>query len=228
MSEFTIYFAPGTCARVSMIALEEIGASYEARLVSFVKEDHRSDAYRRLNPKSKVPLLLIDGAPLTETTAILTYLDRRFPEAALFPPGRSLLEDARILADMAWCASGLHPLVTRMRLPQLFCAVPEGQASVQEMAARAMHASFSLIEDRLSDRDWMLGSQWSALDAYFFWIWFRSTDGGFDASPYPRFEDHAARMTERPSTRRVLAREQEALDQLERAGLTFNLRQLPT
>jgi len=227
MTEFVIHFAPGTCARVSMIALEEIGVPYQARLVSFVRGDHRSDAYRRLNPKAKVPLLLIDGEPLTETTAILSYLDRRFPEAALFPAGRNLLEDARILADMAWCASGLHPLVTRMRLPYLFCGVPEGHASVQEMAAEAMHANFAMINNRLEDRDWMLGSQWSALDAYFYWIWFRSTDGGFDSSAYERFNDHAARMAERESVKRVLAREREALNALEQEGLTFNLRQLP-
>jgi len=89
MTDTVLYAAPGTCARVPMIALEEARQDFEVRVVRFMKNEHRSPEYLALNPKGKVPLLLMDGAPLTENVAILLHLAERFPEARLLPESRN-------------------------------------------------------------------------------------------------------------------------------------------
>src|SRR5262249_14401315 len=61
MTELTLFFAPDTCARVSMIALEETGHPYEAELIAFKRGDHRSPRYLAINPKGRVPTLLVNG-----------------------------------------------------------------------------------------------------------------------------------------------------------------------
>ena len=81
----TLYFAPGSSAMAPHIALHEVGATFESRPLSFHKKQNRDPAYLAINPEGKLPTLLIDGRPLTEVAAILFYLARRYPEAALLP-----------------------------------------------------------------------------------------------------------------------------------------------
>lgn len=220
MSSLVLYYAPGTCARVSMITMFEGGIDFEPRLIRFMAGQHRSPEFLAVNPKGKVPTLLVDGQPLTENVAILTFLARTFPAAGLLPLNGDPLNDARVLGDLAWCASGLHPLVTRMRFPQFFCALPESHRGIWEIAATDMARNFAIIEARLQQQQWLLG-EWSALDAYIYWVHFRVTGAGFDAAPFPRFVDHARRMEQRASVRRYLQLEREAEAQLEKEGLMF-------
>lgn len=220
MSQFTLYFAPGTCARVSMIALEEAGIAFESRVVRFMKGEHRSPEYLALNPAGKVPCLLVDGKPLTENVAILIWLARNYPDANLLPLAGKPWSDAQLLAQLVWCASTLHPLVTRIRIPQFFCDIPGGPERVYEMATQAMRQHIAPAEQRLASQPWMLG-EWSVLDAYIFWVWFRITGAGFDDREFPRLADHHARMQERPSVQAALAREAQGQAQLEKEGVAF-------
>ena len=126
MTDITLYFAPDSCARVPLIALEEIGQPYRLEVVAFMKGQHRSDEYLALNPQGKVPTLVVDGNVLTENVAILSWLSDRFPQARLLPPAKDSWSRAQQISDLAYCASGLHPLVTRLRIPQFFCDVPQG------------------------------------------------------------------------------------------------------
>lgn len=222
MTQLVLYYAPDTCARVTMIALEEAGVAYEPRLVSFVRGDTRAPEYARLNPRGKVPVLVIDGEPLTENVAILSWLAKRFPEAGLLPKTDHPVAEARIMADLAWCASGLHPFVTRMRLPQYFCALPEARENVRNLAEQGIRAEYNIVEARLKDGPWWYGDNWSILDAYINWTWFRVTGCGLDAADYPRLSDHDRRLRERPSVKRALDIHARATRELAEKGLAVN------
>jgi glutathione S-transferase len=89
------------------IALHEIGVPFEARPMSFKNNDMRGAAFLALNPEGKVPVLLIDGRPLTEVAAILFYLARRFSDAELLPRDDPEAE-AQALSWMSFCAATLH------------------------------------------------------------------------------------------------------------------------
>jgi glutathione S-transferase len=103
----TLYFAPGSSSMAVHIALHEIGVPFEGRPLSF-KNDLRAPAFLTLNPEGKVPVVMIDGRPLTEVAAILFYLAKRFPEAELLP--RDDIEaEAQALSWMSFLASTLHP-----------------------------------------------------------------------------------------------------------------------
>lgn len=218
----TLYYAPDTCARVTMIALEETGVPYEARLISFVRGDHRSDWFGGLNPRGRVPTLVAAGAPLTENMAILHWLARTFPHAGLLPDAGDAFAEARILADLAWCASGLHPLVTRMRLPHFFCTLPDTGANVRALAEAGIASEFARIGCRLAEGPWWYGDRWSILDAYINWAWFRVTGCGLDAAAFPLLQDHDRRLAERPSVRRTLDIHAAATRELADRGLAVN------
>lgn len=226
MPELTLCYAPGTCARVALIALEEAGVTFDARVVKFAKAEHRSPEYLALNPAGKVPCLLVDGEPLTENVAILTWLARAYPQASLLPLNGDPWHDAQLLAQLVWCASTLHPLVTRIRIPSFFCDIPGGPERVYAMGTQAMRQHIAPAERRLASQPWML-DRWSVLDAYVFWVWFRITGAGFDDGDFPNLADHYRRMHDRASVQAALAREAQGQAQLEREGAAFVLPPLP-
>ena len=219
MTDMTLYFAPDSCARVPLIALEEIGQPYNIEVVAFMKGQHRSAEYLALNPKGKVPTLVVDGATLTENVAILGWLSDRFPEAQLLPLTENSWSRALQVSDLAYCASGLHPLVTRLRIPQFFCDTGDGVDRVFAMAETAMRPNFAFIDRRLADHRWWYGDQWSILDAYINWVWFRVTGTKFDASAFPNLARHDGEMKERPAVGRALRISSEVAAGLEAQGL---------
>ena len=71
----TLYFTPGACSMAAHIVLEESGENYEAKKVDLAGGEQRTEAYLKINPLGRVPALLLDnGEPLAENTAILPFL----------------------------------------------------------------------------------------------------------------------------------------------------------
>lgn len=219
--ELTLYFAPGACSRVPLIVLEEIGCPFEAELVAFMRGDHRKAAYVALNPAGKVPTLVVDGVPIGQNSAILTCLSSLFPDVGLLPRHHEPVFAAQALAQLVWFSADLHPLVTRIRMPQFFCDSPGAPERVRALGAEIMAFQLSAVNARLNGQPWFLGDHWSALDAYLYWVWFRITGAGFDDMNFAALASHAERMEQRPAVKRALQREAEAQATLERLGLAM-------
>lgn len=197
-----MYFSPGACSLVSLIALEEAGAAYTAHPVLLSRGEHKKPAYQALNPKGKVPLLILDGQPLTENVAILVALSKRYPKAGLLPT-HDLMAEMQALSMLVWCASGLHPYITRLCMPQFICDVASAAPRIQEMGADMLSKNLSILESQLVDRDWFL-QDWSAVDAYVFWVWRRIQGAPIDTAAFTNLAAHYQRMLSRPSVKRAL------------------------
>jgi glutathione S-transferase len=76
---------------VPYVALTEAGAPFEVRAVDFSKGKHLTAEFLHLNPQHKVPVLVIDGEPLTENVAILQWIAQRYPAAQLLPPAKAYI-----------------------------------------------------------------------------------------------------------------------------------------
>jgi glutathione S-transferase len=89
MAQIELVWFPGTCSRVTLIALEEIGQPFMTRLSPVARATDPD--FLSINPKGKVPALAIAGDLLTETPAIVTYLADLYPTAGLLPTGDPLV-----------------------------------------------------------------------------------------------------------------------------------------
>ena len=101
------YFRSSASFRVR-IALELKGLPYEYVSVHLARGEHKKDAYAALSADGLVPLLEVEGQKLSQSMAIIEYLDERYPQPALLPsdaPGR-----ARVRALAQSIACEIHPL----------------------------------------------------------------------------------------------------------------------
>jgi glutathione S-transferase len=103
-----LYYSNGSCSLASHIALEEVGATFDAQRINLQEGEQKRPDYLKINPKGKVPTLILDGGEaLTENPAILSYLADTHPQANLLAaPGE--LARARAQEWMAWCAASVH------------------------------------------------------------------------------------------------------------------------
>ncbi|MCP1727516.1 maleylacetoacetate isomerase [Natronospira proteinivora] len=99
-----------TAAYRVRIALHLKGIPYEQAPVHLVKDggEQHQDSYRGLNPQGLVPTLMDGGVVITQSLAILEYLEERHPEPALLPSGAADKARVRGLAQLIACE--VHPL----------------------------------------------------------------------------------------------------------------------
>lgn len=216
-----LHFAPQTCARVTLTALEEIGQPFETRLIAFMAGEHRQPGFLAVNPSGKVPALETQDGVIVQNGAILSYLAQTHPEARLLPQPDDAAGRARILTELFRCSSDLHPLVTRFVMAPMISADAADAPRIRARAQEGLLAQLAPLEARLAQQSWMLGAEWSILDAYLAWIWFRITGAGFVTADFPALVDHYARASERPSAKAALAHEAKAQDELKSRGLFF-------
>ncbi len=176
------YFAPGSSSMAAHIALHEVGAAFEARPLSFRRNETRSAEFLAVNPEGKVPTLVVDGVVLTEVAGILFYLARAFPAAALLP--EDAVGQARAVSWMSFIAATLHP--------------------ARRQGIEHARGVYALADRRLGAGEWALG-RYSIADIHLFRLFWR-----FNASlqpgpgEFPNLMAHHARMLARPAVRRTI------------------------
>ena len=219
MPDLKLFVSPGSCARVPTIALEEVGIPFETELVRTAINQQKSPEYLKINPKGKVPVLVIDGVPLTENVAILSWINRTFPGAGLLPEAADDFEACQQIADLSFFSGTVHPHVTRIAMPMKFISDVELSFDIVRSKGKDdMMPVMAMINDRLADRPWWYGDAWSVVDGYLFWVWWRITGVGFDPGPFPHIQDHMTRIQDRPAVQRAMAREAEYIEVLKAEG----------
>lgn len=206
MSRLTFYYAPGTCALASHLALEYAGAPYEAVRLDFRQQQQRSPEYLRVNPKGRVPALVTDRGVLTESPAILQYIAQSFPAAQLAP-----LDDAFALAKMnefnTYLCATVH--VNHAHKGRGYRWVDAGDtAAIEAMKKKVpqtMAESFTLIEDGMLQGPWVLGERFSTSDLYLYTIAGWLQGDGVDVQRFPKVADLVARLDAAPQVKKVLA-----------------------
>ncbi|QUT05719.1 glutathione S-transferase family protein [Sphingobium phenoxybenzoativorans] len=205
--ELVLYHFPGACSQVSICALETAGLSYEVRLVNLAAGEQSGADYLGVSPLGKVPLLLIDGEPLSENAAILTYIATLRPDAGLFPADPSPRMRAEAVGGMSFCGGTLHPQIRGIANPS---RLTDGDGEpVRKKSEALAKKSFGYAERRLAEREWWLG-EWSIVDVYLNWAFTVARNAKFDSTPYPLLNGHAGKMSDRPAFQRMLEIDAEA------------------
>jgi len=203
----TLYFAAGSCSLPALVGLEEAGADYDAIRLVLADGDQKRPEYLAVNPRGRVPALVVDGTTIVENVAVLTTLAHLFPGAGLLPLGDPI-QLGRAYELLAWFASGVHVSFAQFGRPERYTRDTDAWPALKAGGRENMLAAYAEIETRLTDgRPWLLGETFSLADPYalVFHRWAERLD--VDTADYPAYSAHAARLRQRPSVQRALGQE---------------------
>jgi len=201
-----LYYAPGTCALASHIALEEAGAVYTTERIDFKSNQQNTAEYLAVNPKGRVPALVTDRGILTETPAMLAFIAQSFPKAKLAP-----LEDAFAFAQAqsfnSYLCSTVHVAHAHKMRGARWATEESSFADMKRKVPQTVGACFALIEQKMLKGPWVMGEQYTICDPYLFTLTGWLEGDSVDLAALPKVADHYKRMSERPAVKAVLAGE---------------------
>jgi len=143
------YFRSSAAYR-ARIALNLKGLAYEQRAVHLVKGEQRGDAYLKLNPQGFVPMLEVGDLRLTQSLAIMEYLEEKYPQPPLLPA--SLEDRAWVRAVALEIACDIHPLNNTRVLRYLARDLHLEQPVRDEWYRHWVRDGFAAIETQLAAR----------------------------------------------------------------------------
>jgi glutathione S-transferase len=198
-----LYYAPGTCALASHIALEEAGAKYEAFRLSFKNDEQKKPEYLKINPKARVPSLVTDRGVLTETPALLIYIAQTYPAAKLAP-----LDDLFALAKVqefnSYLCSTVHVAHAHRMRGARWADEPDAHLAMQRKVPQTVGDCFALIEREMFKGPFVMGADYTVCDAYLFTLTQWLAGDGVDITKTPKIAEHFKRIGERPATRKAV------------------------
>ena len=152
-----LYSNPWSRGRIARWMLEEVGAPYEVKTVTYAKE-MKSAEYLELNPMGKVPTLVHGTSLVTEVAAICAYLADTFPEAALAPT------DAERASYYRWLFFAAGPVEAAVSNKSV------GWDPSDEQRGRFGYGNFAAVVETLthavSQHEFIAGPRFTAADVY--------------------------------------------------------------
>jgi glutathione S-transferase len=199
-----LYFAPGTCALASHIALAEAGADYTVERINFRANQQNSPEYLAINPKGRVPALATERGILTETPAILAFIAQSFPNAALAPVDDAFAF-AQVQAFNSYLCSTVHVAHAHRVRGSRWASEETSFADMKRKVPQTMGACFTLIESKMLRGPWVMGEQYTICDPYLYTIATWLEGDGVDIAKFPKLAEHHRRMAERAAVKKALA-----------------------
>ena len=209
-----LHYFPGNASFTPHVLLQEIGAPFELQLVDRTVNAHKSPEYLQLNPNGLIPVLVDGELVLYETAAIALHLADTHPAAGL-APALGTAERAQFYKWLMWLTNTLQATLIHYFYPERMVAAgnAEGAAQVKAAAQQKVAGCLAQIDSQLASKSgnsgpWLLGAQYSAVDAYAFMLcrWTR----GFSDKPardYPHIGPYLQRMLARPAVQRAFEAE---------------------
>ena len=205
-----LYYAPGACSLASHIALEEVGIPYETQKMNLAEGDQRKPEYLRLNPRGRVPTLVVDNQVLTENVGILSYFGGGYPDAGLFP--KKTWDQVKLMSTLAWLSNTVHPSYGHIMRAARYVDGDAAQEAVKIKGRENFQGYLGEIDQLLEGHKWAVANQYTVADPYLlvFYRW-----GNRAKMPVHSLKNYTAlvqRVMARPAVQKVMADEGITLD----------------
>ena len=172
------------------IALNLKGLAYETKPVNLRARDQETESFSALNPQQSVPVLVDGDVVVTQSLAIVEWLEERFPEPALMPADPGLRAAVRSASQLFACEiQPLHNLRVLNRLRSEFDA---SEDQVRDWCRHWIHSGLSayerLIRKHGANREYSFGDTPGMADACLAAQLFAAQRFGLDVSDFPQVE----------------------------------------
>lgn len=200
-----LFYANGTIAIASAIALEEAGLAHELVRVDFKTAEQTKPEYLSINPKGRVPALALpDDSILTETGAILEYIAAMATDSALVP--HSPEQAAHMRSVMYFLASTMHVAHAHKMRGTRWADDPSSHADMAAKVPQTMQACAAYVEAECFQGDFVCAEGFSIADPYLYVTCTWLSGDGVDVSGFPKLSAFMDRMAQRDSVKAVRAK----------------------
>lgn len=178
------------------------GVESRFQSVHLIKDggQQKTDTYKALNPQMLVPTLTVDGTVLTQSPAILEWLDETYPEPPLLP--ETALERAAVRGFCAVIGCDIHPLQNLRVLQYLGAEYDADQDAKSAWCRRWIGDGLSACEALLAKQPttpFCFGTTPGMADVYLIPQMFSADRFGVDLGPMPRLRAVAATCADHPA-----------------------------
>ena len=201
-----LYTAAGACSTACHIALQEAGVPFETQIVTFDSGWLETPEALAMNPKGAVPFIALgNGQYLNEGSAILQYVAELAPEKNIFPSKG--IERFKAIEWLNFTATELHNGIGVLFISEVL--VPDAASRTHYLATAhgLLAPKLEYLNQSLEGKNFILGQNFSVIDAYLFIVlsWAQYVD--LDLSKYKNIVSFQARVLERPATQRAMKAE---------------------
>lgn len=205
VSKLQFYYAPGACSLAAHILLREAGLEFEGIPNEVGPTGARfTEGFSRINPKMRVPVLVVDGEAITENPAVFTAISGLAPHLQLL--GKTTVETLRAYEWLNWLSGTLHTTsFSHFFRPDRFADDPSTYESVRSKARKNIKDGFDEIEGKL-DSVFAVGDGLTVVDPFLlvFYRWGNMIQ--FDMrKDYPKYTALVSNLAERSSVKSALA-----------------------
>lgn len=180
--------------RVRMQLLEK-GISVDEQLVKMEAREHKSETFRALNPYARVPVLIDDDLVLYESSAIMDYLEQRYPAPALLP--EDVKQRALVAMHVKLCDLEVGVHTRALFFPRRFFPRERWNLAEQDQARESIAAHLAIVSGQLGEREYLVGDRFTLADlAYCILTPFVAL---FELEPAANVRAWFARIEARPS-----------------------------
>ena len=181
----------GNCYKVRLV-LEQLGLPYRWHEVDMMSGACRTEAFRKLNPNGKVPVLIIDeNTSLSESGAIISYLADASP---LLPTDR--LERAQVLQWMFFEQYSHEPYVAVARFIRVFLKQHDDPRLPEKIAGS--YRALDVMEQHLATRTFFVGERYTIADIALYAYTHVADEAGLDLAKYPHIRAWLERVRTQP------------------------------
>ena len=213
MANVHLYYAPGACSLAPHILLHETGVPFTATALS-VRSGFPSE-FEHINPKKRVPVLVVNGQTITENPAVMLAISQLVPEKGLM--GETDIDKVRVAEWMNWLSGSLHGQAFGMVLrPARFSDDESLYPAIKEKGLKTVKGCFEQIEAWLGKNGnesggvYALdnGESFTAVDGYLYVFYRWGMGMKMDMQGvYPRYTRLARALEGREAVRKALAAE---------------------
>lgn len=195
-----LYYSPGTCSLAPDIVMHELALQFDMVKVDLQSKQTDEGDYRQVNPKGYVPAIKLDsGEVLTEVAVMLQYLSDQSPQKNLFPRFGSM-ERYHAMEWLNFVATEFHKGIGMFFNPAL-------TDDVKKALTERLGGRFKVFDAHVQKGEWILGSQFSIVDAYAFTVLRWAHYVKIDLSAYRGILGFMERVQNRPAVAAALEAE---------------------
>jgi glutathione S-transferase len=203
--------SPSPFVRKVRVAMAEKGLDYE---LEPVMPGNVPDSFREISPLGKIPVYQDGDFVLPDSSAIIAYLERAYPEPSLYP------KDARDLGRALWfeeyadtkMIEVISPVFSQRFIQRVLFKQESDEAIVEQQMTQLVPPVFDYLEGQVPETGWMVGDAFGIADIALGTTFVNLRHGGesIDATRWPRLSAYADRVLARESFATLIAEEEAA------------------